>query len=930
MKKTNKTITFCMLLAASAITANAQNDYPDSVANKINVAFKSVDKEDLLGGVSSVNMVDLTDKNYSTYSTSYLSSIVATNTWANGNALVLVDGVPRDASNVLPTEIEQVTYLKGASAVVLYGNRASDGVILITTKRGRQDGLHVNVRGNFSTFVPKAYPNWLGSAEYMTLYNEALQNDGKSPVYSQDLIANYAKGDNPYRYPNLNFYDSQYVKNHYERYEGTAEFTGGGKFAHFYANVGFYHIGDLMNFGEGENNHTNRLNVRGNVDLRLADWVTGWVNASASFYDVRSDVSGFWSASATQRPTSQYPLVPLIPLSYLEEGDKASWTLANNSSNIVDGKYLLGGTQGQQTNAFAAMYAGGYNTFTSRQLQFDTGVKLDLNKVLKGLSFRTQFAVDYSTTYNTSINNSYSVYEASWNNYSGKDVITSITKYGTDKRSAQQNISGSYERQTIMFSGQFDWERSFGQHNVNATLLAHGYQQSTTGVYHRTSNANLGLQAAYNYAKKYYFDFSAAAVHSSKLAEGHREAFSPTVTAAWRISKENFLKDVSWIDDLKLNASYGVINEDYDISSYYLYDDIFTATGTWWGWSDAHNSFQTSDSQRAANKDLDFIKRKEFRVGLDASFFKGDVRLAVNYHLNNMNGFITTAATKYPGYYSTYWPSSSFIPNENYNCTRYSGFEFELNLHKKIKQVDLSLGIVGSSTTSLNTQVSENVEYDWLKSEGQRADALRGYKCLGFFKDADDVANSAKINNNTQPGDLKYEDINGDGIIDSKDQVVLGHWGADFNLGVNFTVKWKNFTLFVAGNGSFGGMGVKNNLATWNYGDRKYSDIVRGRWTPETAETATYPRLTTEGGDLNFVTSDFWTYSTSAFYLSKVQLTYDFPKKLFNKVPWIKGAAVYLYGTDLLTIAKEREYMETNVGSSPQCRGYNIGFKLNL
>ncbi len=930
MKKTNKTITFCMLLAASAITANAQNDYPDSVANKINVAFKSVDKEDLLGGVSSVNMVDLTDKNYSTYSTSYLSSIVATNTWANGNALVLVDGVPRDASNVLPTEIEQVTYLKGASAVVLYGNRASDGVILITTKRGRQDGLHVNVRGNFSTFVPKAYPNWLGSAEYMTLYNEALQNDGKSPVYSQDLIANYAKGDNPYRYPNLNFYDSQYVKNHYERYEGTAEFTGGGKFAHFYANVGFYHIGDLMNFGEGENNHTNRLNVRGNVDLRLADWVTGWVNASASFYDVRSDVSGFWSASATQRPTSQYPLVPLIPLSYLEEGDKASWTLANNSSNIVDGKYLLGGTQGQQTNAFAAMYAGGYNTFTSRQLQFDTGVKLDLNKVLKGLSFRTQFAVDYSTTYNTSINNSYSVYEASWNNYSGKDVITSITKYGTDKRSAQQNISGSYERQTIMFSGQFDWERSFGQHNVNATLLAHGYQQSTTGVYHRTSNANLGLQAAYNYAKKYYFDFSAAAVHSSKLAEGHREAFSPTVTAAWRISKENFLKDVSWIDDLKLNASYGVINEDYDISSYYLYDDIFTATGTWWGWSDAHNSFQTSDSQRAANSDLDFIKRKEFRVGLDASFFKGDVRLAVNYHLNNMNGFITTAATKYPGYYSTYWPSSSFIPNENYNCTRYSGFEFELNLHKKIKQVDLSLGIVGSSTTSLNTQVSENVEYDWLKSEGQRADALRGYKCLGFFKDADDVANSAKINNNTQPGDLKYEDINGDGIIDSKDQVVLGHWGADFNLGVNFTVKWKNFTLFVAGNGSFGGMGVKNNLATWNYGDRKYSDIVRGRWTPETAETATYPRLTTEGGDLNFVTSDFWTYSTSAFYLSKVQLTYDFPKKLFNKVPWIKGAAVYLYGTDLLTIAKEREYMETNVGSSPQCRGYNIGFKLNL
>ena len=921
------------MLAAMVSTANAQNDYPDSVANKVNVAFKAVDKQDLLGGVASVNMVELAKKDYTTYATSDHGSIVPTDMWANGSALVLVDGVPRDINNVLPSEIEQVTYLKAASAVVLYGSRASNGVILITTKRGRTDGLQVSVRGNASLYTPKEYPNWLGSAEYMTLYNEALQNDGKSPVYSQDLIANYASGKNPYRYPNLNFYDSKYVKNHYQRYEGIAEFQGGGSFAHFYANVGLYHVGDLMNFGEGKDNHTNRLNIRGNVDLKLNDWITGWVNANATFYDSRGDLSNYWSSSASIRPTSQYPLVPFIPIDMIENGDKSSETLVNNSNYIIDGKYLLGGTQNQQTNPFAAMYAAGYNKYTSRQLQFDAGIKFDLDKVLKGLSFKTMVAVDYATTYNTSINNEYSVYEASWNNYAGFDQITSLKKYGTDKKTGTQNVSGSTDKQTIMFSGQFDWARSFAEHNVSATLLAHGYQQTITGTYHRTSSANLGLQAAYNYAHKYYFDFSAAEVHSAKLAPGHRNAFSPTVSAAWRLGKEKFLENAKWIDELKLSASYGIMNEDIDISDYYMYDNIFTSTGTWWGWSDAHNSFQTSDSRRAANYDLDFIKRKEFRVGLDASFLNGLVSLSANYFINNMNGFITTAATKYPNYFQTYYPESSFIPHENYNNTRYSGFDFGLNLHKKVGKVDLALGLTGYSITSKNTKVSENVEYDWLKSEGQRADALRGYKCLGFFQESDfdetGKTTLAVINNNTKPGDLKYQDMNGDGIIDSKDLVVLGHWGADFIGGVNFTAKWNGFTLFLAGNYNFGGMGVKSDLATWNYGDRKYSEVVRGRWTKETAATATYPRLTTEDGDLNFVTSSFWTYKADAFYLGKVQLTYDLPSSLFEN-SFIKGLSVYFYGTDLLTISKERKYLETNVGSAPQCRGYHIGFKVNM
>lgn len=933
MKHIIKNIALGAALLPVAAVAQTEKEYTDSVASQVNVAFRTVNEADLMGGVSTVNMIEQAKKDYTTYSLDGMDALVGGyngQLWNQGEALVLVDGVPRDASNVLPTEIEQITFLKAASAVVLYGSRAAKGVILITTKHGRNDGLNVSVRGNASLYVPKSYPKYLGSAAYMELYNEALQNDGKAAVYSDEDIYHYASNENPYRYPNINFFDSQYIKKTYQRYDGTAEFSGGGRLAHFYANIGLSNVGSLMNFGEGKNNHTTRLNVRGNIDLRLNDWIDGYVNANATFYDARNDNSNFWSESATMRPTSQYPLVPFIPISYVEEADAVTLKTIQNSNYIIDGKYFLGGTQSQQTNPFAAMYAAGYNKYTSRQMQFDMGMNFDLKSLVKGLKLKTKFAVDYHTQYNTSINNEYAVYEAKWNNYSGQDLITSITKYGTDKRTGTQNLSNSHDKQLILMQAQLDYDRSFGDHNLNATLLAHGYQISEDGKYHRTSNANLGLQLAYNYAHTYYADLSMAAIHSAKLAEGHREAISPVVSLGWRLKNESFLRNVKAVDDLKLTASYGIINQDLDIEKYYMYDYVFTATGTWWGWNEVANSMQTSDSQQGSNYNLGFIKRKEFRAGLTGSLWEGALKFDANFFTTSTNGLLTTASTIYPSYFQTYWPVSTFLANTNYNNQRRTGVDLTLNVHQKFGEFDTNFGVSAMYYTSKNTKWDENVEYDWLKAEGQSIEAMRGYECLGFFKDADDVANSAKINNNTKPGDLKYKDQNGDGIIDSKDQVVIGKWTAPFQMGVHFTVKYKDFTLFAQGSGTFGGNGLKNGKDTWVYGDGKYSDVVLNRWTPETASTATYPRLTTESGDLNFVASDFWKYSTSAFRLNKVQLTYDLPQSIFAGDSFVKGVSVYVSGSNLLTIAKERKYMELNVGTAPQTRMYNLGVKVNL
>lgn len=934
MKQINKILTISALALLTVPAAAFAEELLDST--KVHVAFRTVEEMNLMGGVSVVNMEKLVEKDYSTYSLSNMQALVSGyngQLWNQGSPLVLVDGVPRDANNILPTEIDQITFMKGAQAIVLYGSRGANGVILITTKRGVDTGLEVNVRANAQLFVPKSYPKYLGSAEYATFYNEARVNDGLDPAFSAEDIYNYSIGSNPYRYPDTNFFSEEYLKKNYTRYDATAEFRGGGKFAKFYANVGLYHLDDLINFGEGKKNGTTRLNVRGNIDLRLNDWISGWVNTSATFYDVRGDRAAYWANSATLRPTNPGtdPLVPLIPISYIDPSDKASWTYINNSSHLVDGKYLLGGTQQYATNPFAAMYAAGYNKFTSRQFQFDLGLNIDLARILQGLSFRAQYAVDYATTYNTSIINDYATYHATWDNALGYDMISLLTKYNLDKSTATQTVSGSTSRQTITFNAAFNYNRVFDDvHNFSAMLLANGFRISEDGEYHRTSNANLGLDLSYDYARKYYAQFSGALVHSSKLAPGHRNAFSPTASLGWRISEENFLKDSSWLNDLKLTATYGIINQDINITDYYMYADIFTSTGTWWGWSETNNAMQTTNALRGGNPDLGFVKRKEFNVGLNATLFNGLLHLNADYFNIALNDQLTIATT-FPSYFQSGWPECDLRPYINYNNQRRTGFDFGVNLAKEIGKVSVALGVNGMYITSKNTRINEaNVEYDWLRQTGTAIDAMRGYECLGYFADENDVATSAKINNDTRPGDLKYKDQNGDGVIDSKDMVVIGKWNAPYCMGVNLTLSWNNFTLFAAGTGYYGGHGLKNNDQYYAvYGDRKYTEVVRGRWTPETAASATFPRLTTQNGDLNFVASDYWRYSTDAFYIDKIQLTYNFPKSMF-KDKFVRGLQVYVSGNDLATISKERKYLEMNVGMAPQTRCYTLGAKIDF
>lgn len=914
----------------------------DTRADSINVAFRKSDVRDVIVPVSKVNVSELMEKNYNTYSLDNMQALTAGyngQLWNQGEALVLIDGVPRDANNVLPTEIEDITFLKGASAVVLYGSRASKGVILITTKRGSIAPLKISARANYTMDVAKSFPTYLDGAEYMTLYNQALANDGLSPKFTDEQIYNTAAGTNPYRYPNQQFYTSDYLNKTKSRYDVTAEFQGGGKFAQFYTNVSYYRQGDFINFGEGKNNYTDRLNVRGNIDLQLSDWASGWVNANATYYNQHGSNSNFWSAASTLRPNR---VAPFIPVSFIDPLDVNSLNLIQNTRNIIHnpaglpaGDYFLGATQEDQSNAFADMYSAGYNTWTSRQFQFDAGVKFDLKSILKGLSFKTNFAVDYKTSYSTSLNDQYATFGVNWTQIDGYDVIGSLTQYGQDKHTGTLNASNSAEQQTIAWNGQFDYVNSWGDHNLHATLVANGYQQTISGEYHRVSNANLGLQASYNFAHKYYVDLAANAVHSAKLPEGNRKAISPSVTLGWRLTSEDFMKDMDWLDDLRLTAGYTVLNQDLDIAEYFMYKDIFTATGTWWGWSDANNSIQTSDSQRGGNDELSFVKRKEFNVGLNGALLKNKLTFSVNYFNTTVDGLLAQPDYIYPSYMHTYWPVSTFVPYINYGKNRRQGIDFAIAYNDKAGDFEWGVQAFGQTTTSKNLRVAENVEFEYQRSEGKATDAIWGLECLGYYNSQEEIDNAeAKSSFGTvKPGDLKYKDQNGDGIIDSKDQVVIGRWGAKFSGGLNLTLKYRNFTLFAMLTGQFGGNAIKNDTYNWVYGERKYSDVVRGAWTAEkfkNGEMISYPRLTTQSPDNNFRTSDYWMYKTDRLDLARVQITYDFSKSLFGPKSIVKGLQIYANGNSLLTIAGERDQMERNVDSSPQTRSFTLGAKVEF
>ena len=945
-------------LAVAPFALSAQTDVQAEEAQDsvymVKTAFRSVAQNDLLGGVSYLNVEEMLNKNYTTYSLDHMESLVSgwngKSLWGmdedNGQGyLVLIDGIPRDANNVQPSEIAQITFLKGANAVALYGSRAAKGVILITTKRGQaREGLKIDLNVNAGIDVIKELPEYLNAADYMRWYNQACINDSKKKVeYSDEDIEQTESGVNPYRYVDIDYYSPDYIKKTKSRKEAVLELSGGNNRARLYGNINAYTSNDFVKIGDAKKTRINRLSVRGNVDINFNDYISGHIDANATFYDSKhrqysknpGDNMTYWGMVANARPNFPSNSAQLIPLDRVAE-DAEGRELVENTSNIFDGCFLAGTDNSgfysgddKSKTLFGQIYAGGELKFTSRQFQFDGGLDFNFGKVVEGLSLKTNFGMDFKTSYNTRFDPNYAIFKPTWGD---DEMIHKIEQVdGTaDEITGQKKLWGTKDTRTLALSFQFNYERSFDDHNVSAILLGNGFQQIKDGEYHNTTNANLGFDLSYNFAHRFYAQFDLAVPHSAKLAEGHRNALSPSLTLGWNLARESFL-DGSIFDDLLLSVSLSSLNEDIDISNYYLYTGTWKADGYQFTWHDGYQMGKTYPS-RGENAKLEMIKRKEVAVNLRTSMFERFITADFTFFKNRMEGYLVNTSEDWPSH------MRNFVSYLNNDVNGRQGFDFAVNFNKDINEVGVSLGVVG---TYYDTKVIKKEQSDLdrenqsqLDKEGKPIDAIWGYKNLGIFQSQDEIDNAPaqKIGGKLRPGDLRYADLSnngvGDTLINKYDMVYLGKegkFGAPFSMGVNMTVKYKNFTFYALGTIKCGSYARKNNSYYQPKGDDKYSVLVKDTWTEENTN-AKYPALTTSSGANNYAESDFWLYKNNAFRLTKVQLTYDLPSDLLGD-SFVKGVSAFVSGKDLLTISKERKVMETVVAGDPKTRFFQVGVK---
>lgn len=902
---------------------------------KVDLAFRKVHKGNVVGAFSNINA----DKVGSYDNTIWANDVLAGRTLGmlgsnsirglgigidvanvtgsglrSGNALYIVDGLPRDINSLRLSEIEDITVLKDVNSAILYGSAAVNGVILVTTKRGESFKKESNFTANYGISTPRALPEYLNSADYMTYYNQARANDGSSSTFSEEEIENYRSG-NKYRYPDVDYYSDEHLKSFRSYFDLNGEFSGGNEVASYYTNVGWNSVGGLVDFGEGANARDNTFNVRGNVDLKINEWIKTSVDGASVFVNDRDARGNYWGDAANIRP---HLYTPLLPFDLIDQEND----LFRSRKNDVNEEYLLGGNSNHMNTPFGDGYSGGYEERIERNFSFNNRIDFDLEKFTEGLSFHTNISFDYYTRYYQRIANSYSVYEPTW--AEDEDRIIDLTQHGVDERPGTQSVGNTFFRRRFGFYGLLSYDRLFNDvHHVTGSLLGYGSNFKESWNFQGLKQAHVGLQVSYVYDQKYMVDFSSNYANSTKLPEGNRGGFSPSLGLAWMMSSEDFMASADNVDYLKLRLSGGTLNSDLPIGGYYYYDYQYGGSG-WYNWYEGTRSRGGTSSSWSNNPNLGFAKRNEVTFGFEGLFFDKMLGLEANVFYELYSDLVTRPGTVYPSFYTAY------IPYENFEADEYKGAEMGVTFEKSAGEWNFHLGVNALYVTSERTKVDEVYNNDYQYRQGNPRDASFGLEALGLFEDQADIDNSPiQAFGDVQPGDIKYKDQNDDGIVDGNDEVYLRRWQAPFSGGLDLRVSYKDLSLYVLGEGRSGSETFMEGDYYWVDGNDKYSEVVRGSWTEETKNTATYPRLSSESDNNNFRRSSYWLYNNDYFQIRKIQLTYNVPESLSNNL-LMKNLEVFVDASNVYQFAKNREIRDLNVGGQPYYRSFSLGLKANF
>jgi tonB-linked outer membrane protein, susC/ragA family len=854
----------------------------------------------------------------------------------NSDPLVLIDGVEGRMAELAPNDIASITVLKDAASAAIYGSRAANGVILVETKKGSGDKVSVNYTGYFGMQqLGRRYDIISDSPEYMELWNSAFTNSGSNPLFPQEVIDAFRTGNDPYKYPNTNYFDEVFRTSFTTQHNLSA--TIGGKKSHSYISLGY-----LNNDGIIKNTNSERYNLTINTEAKVNNWLK--IGGRARIM-----------RKITTRPYDGinrviYMMANGHPFStpYLQDGKTFGGTQA---------LYLSGDKAGQPIvdtrNPFPDLY-NGQSQFINTFMKGNVYATIDF---MKGLSLTAQYSGQYNNNNNDKYNETHYCYT---------DLDGSNKTKPLDYPSTLYVYRGVSDEYYSTFFANLNFDKTFNEiHDISAVI---GFQQESmtkrvttaqktdpskgdthqvnSGTKNPTAIGNkylwrmLSYFGRVNYALmgKYLAEVNLRADASSRFAKGNRWGYFPSFSLGWRLGEEPFIKKLNIFDNLKVRASWGKLGNQNigsgSNSDYFPYLTVMTQD-----YANSYN-FKNTLAPGAAitglvDRNITWETTTTTDIGLDLGFLKNRLNIEADYFERRTSDIIVQL------------PIPTVLggltaPFENVGEMLNRGVEINVNWQDRIPASDFSYSI-GANLTYLNNKVTKfrggkSPDQLYLIREGYSYKTLYGFIQEGIYQ-SDDEAKQHMHSNGYIPvaGDIKYKDVNGDGKLDYKDKQDMGNTIPKFTYGINGNVAWKDFDLSFQFSGIAGVHGYYQNAWTEPLGISGGTITKRWRnaWTKENPSDE-LPQIKVND-TWNRQQSSFWACNMSWLKLKNIQVGYTLPTEVANKI-FLQKCYVYLNATDVFTIVSnkyegfdpERDTFSDGYNHYPIPRVFSVGLNLSF
>lgn len=843
--------------------------------------------------------------------------------------LILVDGIPRSDANIPASQIESVSIIKDGLGLSMMVMSSGNGVIYIKTKRGQKSSLKIDFTAQLAFSRQMHRPEYLGAYEYSKLLNEALGNEGKSPMYTDRDLELYRTGASPYTHPDVNWYD-QVMRDYAPIQQYNLNMSGGGNVARYFIDLNVYDQDGFLKQDNSINTYRTRENfkkysLRTNTDIQVTDNTLFKVNVFGQMF--RETTPGKTMMGSIYRSLHTTP---------------------NNAYPVFNPDGSLGGsTIYRDNNIYGQVINSGYYLYPKTDFNLDLTLQHDFSDLLQGLYATATYS--YNSSYREELNRSknFAVYNY-WLDPDNTDP-TAEGQYIQMASSGNQANSTGYSRLNRLqyLEAAVGYDFDINKHSIRTKLLYSFNDYIIKALNIPLSKNAVSFKAEYNFDKKYLAELSFATMSMNQLKPGERWGWFPALGAGWNMSKEEWF-DVSAINNLKLRASYGINGSDGTGSYYrsgdgtlsnyyYTYIKYYNTTN-----NGAYFGSSPSGEQMLVEANLPFISKwtkiHRLNIGADITAFDNTLTATVEYFHNKYSDILQQPVGKASNHII-----GMTIPSENIGKYNQNGLELNVSYNNRFGDVAFS---ANANAVFYKTKLLENGENEYpeayMQRVGKKYGQIFGYVADGFFQNQQEIDSylaTTKISDYTpQPGDLKYRDLNNDGILDGKDIKEIGTNAPRIEYGVYLGAEWKGLALSMQWSG-LGNADVIHREMPFGinfkggYGQAMQEHL--DRWSPENPN-ARYPRLTAGSNSYNEQNSTFWIKNSAYFRLKNVELSYTLPKQWTSAIH-LSGVKFFANGYNLITLTgiKDRDpellnYLSGSSGIVPNVKAFNFGLNIQF